>query len=394
MLTALTGARVLTPDEEIERGTVLIEDGRILEVGQDVRPPPQATITELPNVTLAPGFIDIHVHGGGGFSLATPDAEEIRAYARWVVAGGVTSFLASVVADTPDGGEACLRSVARVAGSVADGANLIGAHLEGPFVNPSRRGALPESWVRPPDAGLLRRFLDAAAGHLRVITVAPELAGAATVQDEATAAGCVVALGHSDAGYEEAQKAFAAGARHLTHAFNAMRPFHHREPGILGAALDSPMVTVELIADGVHIHPVAARLLLAAKGDANVALITDGVAPAGMSHGVFDTGGREARLSQGRVTLADGTIAGGAATMDVIVRNAVGWGLVPLSDAIRMASTVPARVLGLDGVKGRVAPGYDADLVALDGELDVVMTWVGGRCLHSGRDGGLGKASG
>ena len=388
MLTALTGARILTPDEEIGPGTVLIEDGRILEVGQDVRPPPQATVTELPNLTLAPGFIDIHVHGGGGFSLATPDAEELRSYARWVVASGVTSFLASVVADTPDGGEVCLRAVAEVAGQVVGGANLVGAHLEGPFVNPRRSGALPQSWTRPPDVRLLCRLIDAAAGHLRVITVAPELAGAGAVQDEAMAAGCVVALGHSEAGYEDARKAFAAGARHLTHAFNAMRPLHHREPGLLGAALDSPSVTVELIADGVHVHPAAARLLLAAKGAANVALITDGVAPAGMSQGAFDTGGREARLSQGRVTLADGTLAGGAATMDIVVRNAVRWGLAPLPDVIRMAATVPARVLGLDGVKGRVAPGYDADLVALDGDLEVVTTWVGGDMLHDARQGG------
>lgn len=383
MLTALTGARILTPEEEIERGTVVIGDGRILAVGEDVQPPPEAAVTELPNATLAPGFIDMHVHGGGGFSLATPDPEEVRSYARWVVNKGVTSFLASVAADTPDEGEACLRGAAQVAGPVANGANLLGVHLEGPFVNPIRRGALPESWLRSPDVGLLRRFIDAAAGHLCVLTVAPELAGARAVQDEAVAAGCVVALGHSDASYEGAREAFAAGARHLTHAFNAMRPLHHREPGLLGAALDSPAVTVELIADGVHIHPAVARLLLLAKGGANVALITDGVAPAGLSQGVFRTGGREARLAQGRVTLADGTIAGGAATMDIIVRNVVEWGLASLSDAVRMASTVPARVLGLDGRKGRIAPGYDADLVALDEELEVVMTWVGGRMLQS-----------
>jgi N-acetylglucosamine-6-phosphate deacetylase len=215
-----------------------------------------------------------------------------------------------------------------------------------------------------------------------MLTMAPELAGARAILEEA-AAGCVVALGHSDVGYEGAREAFAAGARHLTHAFNAMRPFHHREPGLLGAALESHAVTVELIADGVHVHPAAARLLLAAKGAANVALVTDGVAPAGLSRGTFRTGGREARLSQGRVTLADGTIAGGAATMDVLFRNVVEWGLVPLADAVRMASTVPARVMGLEGRKGRIAPSYDADLVALDEELEVVMTWVGGQMLYS-----------
>lgn len=384
MITALTGARILTPDDEIERGTVVIEDGRILEVREGVRPPPQATVTELPAITLVPGFIDIHVHGGGGFSLATRNPEEVRSYARWVVAEGVTSFLASVVADTPGEDEAYLRAAAQAAGPVSDGAELLGIHLEGPFVNAARRGALPESWLRMPDAEVFRRFVDAAGGRLRMLTLAPELAGASAILEEAAVAGCVVALGHSDASYEAAREAFAAGARHLTHAFNAMRPFHHREPGLLGAALESHGVTAELIADGVHVHPAAARLLLAAKGAANVALVTDGVAPAGLSEGTFRIGGREARLSRGRVTLADGTIAGSAATMDVLVRNVVEWGLVPLADAVRMASTVPARILGLEARKGRIAPSYDADLVALDKGLEVAMTWVGGRMLYSG----------
>ncbi len=389
MLTALTGARILTPDDEVGRGTVVIEDGRILEVGEGVRPPAQAMVTELPHTTLVPGFVDIHVHGGGGFSLATSDSEEVRSYARWVAAKGVTSFLASVVADTPDEGEVCVRAAAE-AGSVADGAGLVGIHLEGPFVNPIHRGALPETWLRTPDMDLFRRLVDAAGGHLRMLTVAPELAGARAILEEAVATGCVVALGHSDASYEAAREAFAAGARHLTHAFDAMRPFHHREPGLLGAALESHVVTAELIADGVHVHPAAARLLLAAKGAANVALVTDGVVPAGLSQGTFRTGGQEARLSRGRIALADGTIAGSAATMDVLVRNVIGWHLVSLADAIRMASTVPARILGLEGSKGHIAPSYDADLVALDEGLDVVMTWVGGRMLHSrpkGRQG-------
>lgn len=382
MLTALTGARILTPDEEIGRGTVIIDDGRIVEVGRDVRVPPRAAVTQLASATLVPGFIDIHVHGGRGFSLAAGDVEELRSYARWVVATGVTSFLASVAADSPAAGEAALRAVAAAAGPVAGGAGLLGAHLEGPFVNPVRRGALPEGWLRQPDAGLLRRLMEAAAGHLRVVTLALELPGARALLEEALKAGCVVALGHSDATYEEGREAFAAGARHLTHAYNAMRPFHHREPGLLGAALESTGVTVELIADGVHVHPAAARLLLAAKGDEGVALITDGVPLAGLSEGTFLIGGREAALSQGRVAYEDGTIAGSAATMDAVVRNAVEWGLAPLSSAARMASTVPAAVLGLDGRKGRVAPGYDADLVALDGELEVVTTWVGGEMLH------------
>lgn len=382
MITALAGARILTPDEEIERGSVLIEDGVIIAVGPDVSPPPGAEVSELPNLTLAPGFIDLHVHGGGGFSLATTDPEEIRAYARWAATKGVTSFLASVYGETAERAMACLRTVAETAGPVEGGANLLGAHLEGPFLSPKRRGALPRRWLRAPDVALLRRFVGAAAGHLRVLTLAPELRGAGDVLAAVLAEGIVVALGHSDAGYEQARAAFEGGATHVTHAFNAMRPFHHRDPGLLGAALESPQVTLELIADGVHVHPAAARLLARAAGSARVALVSDAVPAAGLTEGSFEIGRRRARLSAGRVLLPDGAIAGSAITMDGVVRNAVSWGLAGLADGVGMASSVPARVLGLDAHKGRIAPGYDADLVALDGELEAVMTWVAGQPVH------------
>lgn len=382
MTTALVGARILTPDEEIERGTVLIEDGVIIGVGPDVRPPPGAQVSELPNLTLAPGFIDLHVHGGGGFSLATTDPGELRAYARWAATKGVTSFLASVYGETAERAEACLRAVAETAGPVEGGANLLGAHLEGPFLSPKRRGALPRRWLSPPDAALLRRFVEAAAGHLRVLTLAPELGGAGDVLAAARSERIVVALGHSDAGYEQARAAIEAGASHVTHAFNAMRPFHHRDPGLLGAALESPGVTLELIADGVHVHPAAARLLARAAGPGRVALVSDAVPPAGLSEGSFGSGRRRARLVADRVLLPDGTIAGSAITMDGAVRNAVRWGLAGLGDALRMASSVPAGVLGLEARKGRIAPGYDADLVALDEELEPVMTWVVGQRVH------------
>jgi N-acetylglucosamine-6-phosphate deacetylase len=381
VLTALTGARLITPDQDVARGTVVIENGRIVEAGADVRPPPRATIVELNGHTLAPGLIDLHVHGGGGFALATRDPEELRDYARWVAAFGVTGFLASIVAATAEDAIGPLQAVAEANGPIEGGATLLGAHLEGPFVNPERRGALPEGWPRPPDPSLLRRLLEAAGGRLRLLTVAPELPGADEVIAVARDAGCAVALGHTDATYEQARAAFAAGARHVTHAFNAMRPFHQREPGTIGAALERPDVTLELIADGVHVHPAAARLLIAAAGASRVALITDAVPPAGAPETGFLLGGELARLEGGRVTLPDGTIAGSAATMDSVVRNVVEWGAAPMAAAVRMASTVPARVLGLDRA-GRLAAGYDADLVALDGEMSVVTVWVGGRIAH------------
>ena len=208
--------------------------------------------------------------------------------------------------------------------------------------------------------------------------------GAAAVMEQAVRAGCVVAVGHSDATYEDARDAFARGARHLTHAFNAMRPFHHREPGPLGAALDAKGVTVELIADGVHVHSAAAQMVVRAKGVAGVVLVTDGVPPAGLSEGSFRIGGRGASLAKGRIALPDGTIAGSAATMERVVGYVVGEGIATAAQAVQMASTAPAGVLGLAERKGRIARGYDADLVALDSELNVAKTWVAGRLVHGG----------
>jgi len=383
MLTALTGARIITPDRTIDDGVVLIDEGRIVEAGPGVPVPEGAAATDLAGTTLVPGFVDLHVHGGGGRSLATREPEELRAYARWAAGRGVTGFLASVLAPTPEAALPCLEAVAGATGDIEGGARLLGAHLEGPFVSPHRRGALPAPWLHAPDAALLARYLDAARGNLRVLTLAPELPGADAVLSQAVAAGVVVAVGHTDATYEQARAAFQAGARHVTHAFNAMRPFHHRDPGPLAAAIDAPDITLELIADGVHLHPAAARLLVSAAGPDRVALVTDAVPPAGAESGAFRLGDADATLEGRRVTLPDGTIAGGASTMDALVRTVVADGVASLPDAVRMAATVPARVLGLERARGRIAPGYDADLVVLDGEMAVLKTFVGGELAYS-----------
>lgn len=383
MAGAITNARILTPDESFEPGTLLFDDaGRIAEIGTGLEPPAGVEVTDARGLTLVPGYIDIHVHGGGGFSLATREPEEIRSYARWVVSHGVTSFPATICAGSFDEGLKFARTAATATGPVEGGANVLGLMLEGPFVNGDRRGALPRGWLQRAEPELLDQFIDASDSQLRLMTLAPEVEGADTLIATLVGRGAVVSIGHSDADCETASFAFLKGASHVTHLFNAMRPFHHRDPGIVGAAFAESRITVEAIADGVHLDRRTVAMTVRLFGPDRVALITDGVPPAGLGAGTFPLGDEEVALVGDRVLLPDGTIAGGAATMDGTVRNVVEWGVVEQADAVRMASTVPARILGLAESKGRISPGYDADLVALNGDLEVAMVWVGGRLVY------------
>lgn len=372
----LRAQRVITPDETLEPAAVLLSGGVIEAVGTTLDSPPGADVVELPGLTLVPGFVDVHVHGGGGFSLATDDAAEIQSYSAWAPRHGVTSFLAGIVGRSPDD---AIPLVEAALAAETPGAELLGVNLEGPFVNPARRGALPSSWPATPDQKLLETLLESAAGRLRLMTIAPEMPGALGLIKTAVGAGVRVSVGHTDASYDEALAGFRAGASHVTHVFNGMRPFHHRDPGPAGAALDSSGVTIEVIADGVHLHPATVRMLIGAFGPDRVALVTDAVAPAGLAEGSFRLGGQEARLEDGRVTLPDGTIAGSAATMDAVVANVVRWGAATLAAAVRMAAKVPATVAGAGSRKGRIAPGYDADIVALRDDLVVKAAWTRGR---------------
>ncbi|MGD0765885.1 MAG: N-acetylglucosamine-6-phosphate deacetylase [Dehalococcoidia bacterium] len=375
---ALTHARVITPTEEIEDATVVLAGGRIVSVGPE-KPPAEAETLDVRGRTVAPGFIDLHVHGGGGFSLTGGDLAEVGAYAHWAVSRGVTSFLISLVPGERDELLRRIRATLPAFGGVIDGAQPLGFHLEGPFLSPKRPGAFAAEGLRAPDVEELRGYVEVAEGRVRIVTLAPELLGGEALIDAVVEAGAVAALGHSDATYEEAQHAFALGVRHVTHCYNAMRPFHQRDPGCLAAALNSRDVTVELIADGVHVHPGAMELLLRAKGVERTVLVSDGIPLAGTGDGVFDLQGEEIRVEGGVARRVDGALAGGTATMDEAVRNAAAWLPVSRAEAVRMATLNPAAAIGLDGRKGRVAPGFDADLVVLSPALEVEMTFVAGK---------------
>jgi len=366
----LAGARVLTPDSELARGWVAVSEGRIEGVGEG-DPPGADDTRDLAGHLLVPGFIDLHVHGGGGGDFTSGDPASCARAARFHARHGTTGLLATTVSAD---GEALVAALGAIA--AAGDPLVLGAHLEGPWLNERRRGAQAARHLRPPARAEVDAMLG--AGPVQMVSLAPELPGALEAIEAVAAAGAVPALAHTDATYAEAMAGIAAGARHALHVFNGMRPLHHREPGVVGAVLDDDAVSCELIADGLHVHPVAARLLHRAKGTAGTVLVTDAIPATGLGDGEFRLGELPIRVTGGRSETREGMLAGSTLTMDAAVRNAREWLGVPLGEAVAMASAVPARVLGLGDRKGRIAPGYDADLVVLDEALRPVETFVGG----------------
>jgi N-acetylglucosamine-6-phosphate deacetylase len=307
----------------------------------------------------------------------TPEA--MTAVTRTVAQHGTTAILATTVTANPD--DTC-RSLEKLAQYIAvqhkdNGARaeVLGIHFEGPFISKARRGVHPPEWIQLPSAELLERFAHAAAGNARILTLAPELLGAMPCITAAREAGMVVAMGHTDATYEQARAAIAHGAHHAVHVYNAMRPFSHRDSGVLGAVLTSTDVTAELIADGVHVEEAAMRILLQAKGPGCVILVSDGISATGMPDGTYTLGKFEVTVSGGVCRNAEGKLAGSTLTLDRALRNIVALG-IPLADALRMLTSNPAKLLGIEFKKGALRSGADADIVLLDENLQVTRTWA------------------
>ena len=366
-LVLLHASGALVDGRLVEECTVTVTDGFISDVRTGVPAPSNADVAVEGGV-LAPGFIDLHVHALDGAGMLAPDTADVAGLGRALVRRGVTSFAPTTVASPIDALARILATLPAVDQVV--GARFLGAHLEGPWLSARRPGAQPLDHLVAPDVDELRRLL--AAGAVAMVTVAPELPGGLELIKTARAAGVVVALGHSDATYDEARAGVAAGARHVTHCFNAMSPLHHRDPGMAGAALDLPGLTVEAIADGAHLHPAVVRLLWRSRGPAEICLVSDAV----------DFGGSERlqRGADGALRRPDGVLAGSGIGLDSAVRNVVGWG-IPLADALTMASTTPARTLGRDDI-GRISVGAAADLVLLDRDLSVHTVVVAGTVAH------------
>lgn len=382
--TAIYASRILTPQEELRDCVIVVEAGRITGIGHrdEVHIPPGAKDYVASGMTVVPGFVDVHIHGAGGHDVMEADTAALDKITATVARFGTTSIVATTVTAPIEATCHSLESIAayiRAHESTADnarfGADVLGIHLEGPFINPERRGVHPVESIVAPSVEILEQFRTAAGNLIKIITIAPEMPGALKLIAAAIADGIVVGLGHTDADYAQARAAIQAGARHAVHVYNAMRPFTHRDPGVISAVLTDADVTAEIIADGVHVAGPAIQVLLGTKGFDTVLLVSDGTAATGMRDGTYRLGNFDVLVKDGVVRNSEGKLAGSTLTLDRAIRYLVDLG-VPMVDAIRMATILPARRLGLAGKKGIIAVGADADLVVLTPDLHVagVMT--------------------
>jgi N-acetylglucosamine-6-phosphate deacetylase len=369
VVPAVGGRAILAP------GWVATAGGVVTGVGQG--PPPGRPDVGLDGGVLLPGLVDLQVNGYFGIDLQTAGGDEWQRLARRLPATGATAFLATFVTAPLAELSAALRAAAAWLPRIHNGSRVLGVHAEGPFIAPARRGAHNEKWIIDPAPAAVDELLAAGGGQLRLVTLAPERDGALAAVRRLTAAGVVVSVGHSDATARQVAAAAEAGARMVTHLYNAQRPLHHREPGVVGAALTDPRLTSGLIADLHHVAAAACVLAFAAA-PGRIALVTDAAACAGMPPGRYLLGGAPIELPSGDAppVRADGTLAGSALRMDAAVANMVAAG-IGLSDAVAAATRIPADVIGRADL-GRIAPGAAADLAWLGDDLRTRAAWIGG----------------
>jgi len=377
----ILNGKVYTPSGIITEGFLRIRDGSISEIGTATPEIIQQTekVVDAEDNLVLPGFMDIHVNGGGGHMAieATPEAmlSIAEAHARF----GTTSMVLTTITTPTPTLSRVLEVVASLDQGESRGAEILGVHLEGPFINPERAGAHNRKYLRPPSREVFDALMDRSNGCLRMLSLAPELEGSMELIRHAVAAGVVVGLAHSNADYEVTLEAIDAGMTICAHLFNSMPPLAHRAPGPIGAFLSTPDTFVELISDGYHVHPAVMDLAIAAKGPDHVALVTDAVTPAGTDMMSFSIDGLELLVKGKSCFTSDGDLAGSALTMDDAVKVVSRQTRCSLEDTVRMASLSPATALGIESKKGSLEVGKDGDVVVATEDLRVITTIVGGR---------------
>ena len=384
MRTLLTAPRLWNGSTLIDHPVVAIEDGRIVSIASRdsgaLPVQPQARILDFPGATLAPAFFDVHIHGAAGHDVMEATPQALNAIGSFLASRGTGSFLATTVTAPLDKTLRALTGLARLLAqpAAADQARPLGIHLEGPFLSHAKCGVQPVEHMLSPDIAVFDRLFDAAEGHVRLMTLAPELPGAAELTAHATSRGVRISLGHSNANAAETRAAIAAGAVSATHTFNAMRPLDHREPGILGTVLTTDSLFAELICDGIHTAPEIVKLWWKAKGPERAILVTDAMSAAGMPDGEYQLGGFAVQVANGRA-MARGVLAGSVLTLDRALTNFIAFTGAPLSQALRLLTANPAAMTGLADRTGSIVVGQPAYLVAVDGAGKLVASIIDGQ---------------
>ena len=371
----LIHAKYLDEDFRLVQGDIEIEDGKILRVGKDMpRKEEDLAVDCAGSYTVVPGFVDVRIHGCAGADTCDATREALEAMAAFLLAHGVTSFCPTTMTTSRETIQAALLAAKDMMDHPMEGgARVVGVNMEGPFIAKERKGAQKEEDILPPDFPLFQRFYEESGGIVRLVDVAPEQPGGLDFVEKASQL-CTVSIAHTTADYDQAKAAFDNGVTHATHLFNAMSGLHHRKPGVVGAVFDDSRVRGELICDGFHIHPAVLRAAFRLLGD-RALIVSDSMRANGMPEGeAFDLGGQMVTVHQGKALLPDGTIAGSVTNLHQEIKNLVSFG-VPFEQAVKAATLIPARAIGLDGEIGSIAPGKRADLVVLDENLDIAAVY-------------------
>ena len=371
----LIHAKYLDEDFRLVQGDIEIEDGKILRVGKDLsRKEEDLAVDCAGSYTVVPGFVDVHIHGCAGADTCDATREALEAMAAFLLAHGVTSFCPTTMTTSRETIQAALLAAKDMMDHPMEGgARVVGVNMEGPFIAKERKGAQKEEDILPPDFPLFQQFYEESGGIVRLVDVAPEQPGGLDFVEKASQL-CTVSIAHTTADYDQAKAAFDKGVTHATHLFNAMSGLHHRKPGVVGAVFDDSRVRGELICDGFHIHPAVLRAAFRLLGD-RALIVSDSMRANGMPEGeAFDLGGQMVTVHQGKALLPDGTIAGSVTNLHQEIKNLVSFG-VPFEQAVKAATLIPARAIGLDGEIGSIAPGKRADLVVLDENLDIAAVY-------------------
>ncbi|NRS19738.1 N-acetylglucosamine-6-phosphate deacetylase [Brevibacillus sp. HB1.4B] len=377
---ALKG-NLVADEQELHNGLVVVGNGKITYVGKADeygKALPNHVVT-VEDGWICPGFVDMHMHGIDGYDTMDGTPKSLQAISTALARHGVTSFLATTMTAPYDQLEQVLVNIAQNSREGLPGAQAIGIHLEGPWINPRYKGAQKEENIAIPKLDAVQKLYGLSEGLIKVVTIAPEQPEALEAIAWLKERDVIVSAGHTGATFAQATEAVDAGVRHFTHCFNAMTGLHHREPGVVGAAMYHEQLSTELIADGIHVHPAVMKILYRVKTAERLALVSDSMRAAAMGEGTYDLGGQEVHVHDNQAKLADGTLAGSILTLNRAVGNMVKLSGVALPEAVEMASHTPASILGFGDRKGRLAAGYDADIIVLNEQFDVTMTFVAGK---------------